>query len=349
MPSRRPTQKAPQKAPAENKTTRRRIRKARKAGRKLGAPSRLVVLEAEDPWSKERALRGPAMLRDDVKRLTGELAEVEEDLAGMIENSGEGAGNDQADVGSASFERDQEMVIVNNARDMLEQSPARPRAHLRPHLRPVRELREPHRQGAPDGLPAGDLVPELQAARGASLITSETPGHPTTRRAPPAPVSTLLAFASRPAARWSTWSPSTSPSASSPDTRRSRSSGTCWSCGSCATPGCLQRGRLLTPVITVSRSSRPSWSPATHSGCAVVVGDRPGSAARRCVGNLLDRLFRAPAPSAATSSTSSPCRTGRCSRRRHLHRLRGGLFVVLLLAVSAWTAPGTHDRSRDES
>ena len=40
----------------------------------------------------------------------------------MIENSGEGAGNDQADVGSASFERDQEMVIVNNARDMLVQS-----------------------------------------------------------------------------------------------------------------------------------------------------------------------------------------------------------------------------------
>jgi len=61
-------------------------------------------------------------LNDDVKRLTGELAEVELDLAGMIENSGEGAGNDQADVGSASFERDQEMVIVNNARDMLEQS-----------------------------------------------------------------------------------------------------------------------------------------------------------------------------------------------------------------------------------
>jgi DnaK suppressor protein len=61
-------------------------------------------------------------LQDDVTRLTGELAEVEEDLAGMIENSGEGAGNDQADVGSASFERDQEMVIVNNARDMLVQS-----------------------------------------------------------------------------------------------------------------------------------------------------------------------------------------------------------------------------------
>ncbi len=88
----------------------------------MAAAEKLVVLEAEDPWSKSELAEVRAQLRDDVKRLTGELAEVEEDLAGMIENSGEGAGNDQADVGSASFERDQEMVIVNNARDMLEQS-----------------------------------------------------------------------------------------------------------------------------------------------------------------------------------------------------------------------------------
>ena len=83
---------------------------------------KLVVLEAEDPWTKAELKEVRAQLNDDVKRLTGELAEVEGDLAGMIENSGEGAGHDQADVGSASFERDQEMVIVNNARDMLEQS-----------------------------------------------------------------------------------------------------------------------------------------------------------------------------------------------------------------------------------
>ncbi len=82
----------------------------------------LVVLEAEDPWTKTELKEVRAHLDEDVTRLTGELVEVEEDLAGMIENSGEGAGHDQADVGSASFERDQEMVIVNNARDMLEQS-----------------------------------------------------------------------------------------------------------------------------------------------------------------------------------------------------------------------------------
>ncbi len=95
---------------------------ARKTATSTTAPAKLVVLEAEDPWSKAELTEVRTQLREDVKRLTGELAEVEGDLAGMIENSGEGAGHDQADVGSASFERDQEMVIVNNARDMLVQS-----------------------------------------------------------------------------------------------------------------------------------------------------------------------------------------------------------------------------------
>ena len=81
-----------------------------------------MVRADEDPWTKAELNEVRATLKADVARLTGELVEVEEDLAGMIENSGEGAGNDQADVGSASFERDQEMVIVNNARDMLVQS-----------------------------------------------------------------------------------------------------------------------------------------------------------------------------------------------------------------------------------
>ncbi len=95
---------------------------AKKSGSAAAAPDELVVLEAEDPWTKAELKEVRAQLNDDVVRLTNELAEVEGDLAGMIENSGEGAGHDQADVGSASFERDQEMVIVNNARDMLEQS-----------------------------------------------------------------------------------------------------------------------------------------------------------------------------------------------------------------------------------
>jgi RNA polymerase-binding transcription factor DksA len=92
------------------------------AAKRAAAPGKLMVLEVEDPWTKAELDGVRRQLTDDVERLTGELVEVEGDLAGMIANSGEGAGNDQADVGSASFERDQEMVIVNNARDMLVQS-----------------------------------------------------------------------------------------------------------------------------------------------------------------------------------------------------------------------------------
>jgi RNA polymerase-binding protein DksA len=114
--------KTPSKAaPAAKKTvTRKTVDPTVKAT--PAKPDQLVVLEAEDPWTKTELKEVRVQLNADVKRLTGELAEVEGDLAGMIENSGEGAGHDQADVGSASFERDQEMVIVHNARDMLEQS-----------------------------------------------------------------------------------------------------------------------------------------------------------------------------------------------------------------------------------
>ena len=106
--------------PAKKKATVEKTATTKTAAAK--APADLPVLAQEDPWSKAELKTVRTQLLDDVTRLTGELAEVEGDLAGMIENSGEGAGHDQADVGSASFERDQEMVIVNNARDMLEQS-----------------------------------------------------------------------------------------------------------------------------------------------------------------------------------------------------------------------------------
>ena len=95
---------------------------AKKPSGRAGSPGKLMVLEVEDPWTKSELNGVRKQLTEDVQRLTGELVEVEGDLAGLIENSGDGAGNDQADVGSASFERDQEMVIVNNARDMLVQS-----------------------------------------------------------------------------------------------------------------------------------------------------------------------------------------------------------------------------------
>jgi RNA polymerase-binding protein DksA len=124
-----PVKKAPaKKAPAKTAP----VKKAptvKAAPAKKTAPSRsrnsaakLVVLEAEEPWTKDELNEVRNQLRADVKRLTHELDESAGDLADLMRDAGEGAGSDQADVGSATFERDQEMTIVNNARDMLQQS-----------------------------------------------------------------------------------------------------------------------------------------------------------------------------------------------------------------------------------
>ncbi len=38
-----------------------------------------------------------------------------------MRDAGDGAGHDQADMGATSFERDQELTVVNNEREMLAQ------------------------------------------------------------------------------------------------------------------------------------------------------------------------------------------------------------------------------------
>lgn len=117
------TKTASKKPTTKASTKKASTKKAASTGRTDRAvASSLVVLEQEDPWTAAQLAEVREQLHADVERLTGELAEVEGDLAGMIENPGEGAGHDQADVGSASYERDQERQIVNNARDMLVQS-----------------------------------------------------------------------------------------------------------------------------------------------------------------------------------------------------------------------------------
>ena len=53
----------------------------------------------------------------DVRGVVGDG--IDEDL---MRDAGDGAGNDQADVGSTTFERDHEMSLANNAREMLAQT-----------------------------------------------------------------------------------------------------------------------------------------------------------------------------------------------------------------------------------
>jgi RNA polymerase-binding protein DksA len=81
----------------------------------------IVVREDESPWTKAELNKVRKVLNEDEIRLMEEITMAEQGLADLINDSGDGAGDDQADAGSKTFEREHEMSMANNARDMLEQ------------------------------------------------------------------------------------------------------------------------------------------------------------------------------------------------------------------------------------
>ncbi len=123
-----PAKKAPaKKAPAKKvaaKTTAPAPAASVKAPVKRASASKksLAVKAGESPWTAAELKVVRKELNDFAARLRHELHDVEEELTGLMRDSGEGAGHDQADVGSATFERDHEMSLANNAREMLVQT-----------------------------------------------------------------------------------------------------------------------------------------------------------------------------------------------------------------------------------
>jgi DnaK suppressor protein len=85
-------------------------------------PTTLPVRPGEDPWTEEELDEVRSTLADDVVRFSQQLATSNAELHNLLRDGTEGAGRDPADVGSANFERDAEMSLANNAREMLDQS-----------------------------------------------------------------------------------------------------------------------------------------------------------------------------------------------------------------------------------
>ena len=86
------------------------------------APAPVVVAENEAPWSATELKSIRTALAKELVRLNSELASVELEMDALIRESGEGAGDDQADAGTKTFEREHEMSLVINARDMVLQT-----------------------------------------------------------------------------------------------------------------------------------------------------------------------------------------------------------------------------------
>jgi RNA polymerase-binding transcription factor DksA len=86
------------------------------------APTPVTADANETPWTAAELKSIRAEIATDLERLRRELAVVEAEMDDLIADSGEGAGDDQADSGTKTFEREHEMSLVINARDMVLQT-----------------------------------------------------------------------------------------------------------------------------------------------------------------------------------------------------------------------------------
>ena len=86
------------------------------------APTPVLAAEGETPWSVQELKAIRSEISADLERLRQELATVEAEMDELSSDSGEGAGDDQADSGTKTFEREHEMSLVINARDMVLQT-----------------------------------------------------------------------------------------------------------------------------------------------------------------------------------------------------------------------------------
>ncbi len=81
----------------------------------------LPVREGEERWTAEELTAVRTRLSAEIEELAAEIAAA---LTQAAEGTdlGEGAGDDQADAGAKTYEREHELALTNNSRDLLRQN-----------------------------------------------------------------------------------------------------------------------------------------------------------------------------------------------------------------------------------
>ena len=84
--------------------------------------ARFPVREGERAWSESEIAKVRGRLADEAADLRAEIKSAESDIATRLGDSVSEAGDDQADVGAKTYEREHELSLAYNARDLLAQS-----------------------------------------------------------------------------------------------------------------------------------------------------------------------------------------------------------------------------------
>lgn len=97
--------------------------KAAKAASSTAAlATKLQVAEDESPWTEAELDEVRGQLVELVAANRAEVLEAESELSDLMRGTGDAAGDDQADAGTKTSDREHELAIVNNVRELLEQT-----------------------------------------------------------------------------------------------------------------------------------------------------------------------------------------------------------------------------------
>ncbi len=82
----------------------------------------LPVRPGEDPWTAEEVEEARTGLHASAAELRDEITAADQTLTGLMRDSADGAGEDDADTGSRNITREHELSLAANAREMLHQT-----------------------------------------------------------------------------------------------------------------------------------------------------------------------------------------------------------------------------------
>ncbi len=91
------------------------------AGARSGAAA-LPVRPGEKPWTDAELAKIRKELAADIEGLRADIAAAESQIAERLGDAVGDAGDDQADAGAKTFQREHELALTQNARDLLERS-----------------------------------------------------------------------------------------------------------------------------------------------------------------------------------------------------------------------------------
>jgi DnaK suppressor protein len=82
----------------------------------------LPVRPGEKPWTEVELKKVRQELQAEIAGLTADISEAESAIAERLGDAVGDAGDDQADAGAKTFQREHELALTQNARELLELS-----------------------------------------------------------------------------------------------------------------------------------------------------------------------------------------------------------------------------------